>query len=91
MLGKRLWACLLRVDRASIEEVRVDEQRVTTDEGETIETSVVVSVRTRAAALRDLSASQPEVRQRGRATALAQPRCRLPALLPGGRHPTGDL
>jgi transposase len=39
-------ARLLRVDRACIEDVAFDEQRVTTDEGETIETSVVVSVRT---------------------------------------------
>ncbi len=48
MLGNRLWGRVLRVDRASIEDVRFDKQRVTTDEGETIETSVVVSVRTHA-------------------------------------------
>ena len=46
MLGKRLWARVLRVDRASIEDVRFDERRVTTDEGETIEAAVIVSVRT---------------------------------------------
>jgi transposase len=46
VLGKRLWARVLRVDRASIEDVRFDEQRATTDEGETIEAAVIVSVRT---------------------------------------------
>src|SRR5207302_2913580 len=39
-------ARVLRVDRASIEDVRFDERRVTTDEGETIEAAVIVSVRT---------------------------------------------
>jgi transposase len=46
VLGKRLWGRVLRVDRASIEDVRFDEHRVTTDEGETIEAAVIVSVRT---------------------------------------------
>ena len=46
MLGKRLWARVLRVDRASIEDLRFDEQRVTTDEGEIIEAAVIVSART---------------------------------------------
>jgi hypothetical protein len=44
VLGKRLWARVLRVDRASIEDVRFDVQRATTDEGETIEAAVIVSV-----------------------------------------------
>ena len=46
MLGKRVWARVLRVDRGGIEDVRFDERRVTTDEGETIEGAVIVSVRT---------------------------------------------
>ncbi len=48
MLRKRLWSRLLRVDRASIEDVRFGEQRATTDgePGRNIVASIIVSVRT---------------------------------------------
>jgi transposase len=46
VLGKRLWARVLRVDRASIEYVRLNDRQVTTEDGESIGTAVIVTVRT---------------------------------------------